>query len=284
MNKRADIAAFFAMAAFWGLNYPMLKIAFYYEPPLFVLVFRILYALAGALIVFRKHLTLPKTLKENLILLAISVFNISLFMGLWFVGEESVSASLSSVLVYSYPLFNVLGSAIFLRDRAKPVALIGLLFGFFGLFVISDSNFTAGYSDGIILLIGSAVSWAAGTIIFKKYTRSINVATVNVFQYVYALPVILLFSTVFEYNSIKPVGLQFLGVTAYIGILGTGIAYFIYLHLFRNYNISSISSYFFAVPAISILFSAIILSERLSVLSYIGFGIISIGIYLSSRK
>ncbi|MCL4343114.1 MAG: DMT family transporter [Candidatus Thermoplasmatota archaeon] len=284
MGREYDTAAFLAMAVFWGLNYPMLKIAFAYEPPLFVLLFRVIFALGGALVVFRKQLVFPKGRRENAVLFLISSFNITLFMGLWFIGEESVSAALSSILVYSYPLFNVLGSAIFLGDRPPGISIAGLILGFIGLIIISGSNFTSAYSAGIVLLLGSAVCWAAGTIIFKKYAKGMGVATVNVFQYVYALPVLLIVSLIFEGNAISSPGLPFLSVTAYIGILGTAIAYFIYLHLFRNYSVSSISSFFFAVPAISIVLSSLILSENLSMITYGGFAVISLGIFLSSRR
>ncbi|MEM3812228.1 MAG: DMT family transporter, partial [Thermoplasmata archaeon] len=70
----------------------------------------------------------------------------------------------------------------------------------------------------------------------------------------------------------------------YMGVLGTGVAYFIYFYLYRKYNLSSISSYFFIVPALSILFAYLILGEVESYLTYIGFLLVAIGIYFSSKN
>lgn len=283
MSEEKDIIAFFMLALFWGLNYPMLKIAFLYEPPLFTLLFRIIFAMISAVIIFWKSLTFPRTFRAHGIMFSVSMLNITLFMGLWFIGESYVSASLSSILVYSYPLFNVLLSTLFLKDRPSGMGIAGLLAGFFGLFLISDSNFTGGLAAGIILLILSALSWAAGTVFFKKFARGIPLATVNVFQYVYSLPVMLFLSFALEAHQIVIPTTGFILVTLYIGTLGTAFAYYVYLHLFRRYKVTSISSYFFLVPAVSIVLSAVILRESLSLISYAGFAIISAGIFLSAR-
>ena len=69
-----------------------------------------------------------------------------------------------------------------------------------------------------------------------------------------------------------------------MGVLGTAIAYLIYLYLFRKYSVSSISAMFFTVPALSIVFSFFILNETNTIFTYIGFALISAGIYFSSRK
>ncbi|MCL4314272.1 MAG: DMT family transporter [Candidatus Thermoplasmatota archaeon] len=283
MTERRDISAFAMLAIFWGLNYPMLKVAFYYEPPLFTLLFRIIFAMVFAAIIFWKDIVFPRTLKAHGIMLTVSILNISLFMGLWFIGESYVSASLSSVLVYSYPLFNVLLSSIFLRDRPSGMGIIGLIVGFAGLFIISDSNFTGSLGFGIILLILSAVCWAAGTVFFKRFARDIPLATVNVFQYVYSLPVIMVFAFILEGNRIIALQPGFILVTLYLGTFGTAFAYYLYLHLFRRYRVSSISSYFFLVPAVSIVLSAAILREGLSLVSYAGFAVISVGIFFSAK-
>jgi Integral membrane protein DUF6. len=53
-------------------------------------------------------------------------------MGLWFLGEKSEPASISSILVYTYPIISVLLSVIFLGEKLNLYQILGLFFGFSG--------------------------------------------------------------------------------------------------------------------------------------------------------
>ena len=105
MAKLADGIAFIAMASFWAINYPFVKIALQYEPPMMVLLFRVLFALVFSFAIFFRSMKIPLDLKTHLKIFGFSLLNITIFMGLWFTGEETVSASLSSLIIYSYPYF-----------------------------------------------------------------------------------------------------------------------------------------------------------------------------------
>ena len=64
--------------------------------------------------------------------------------------------------------------------------------------------------------------------------------------------------------------------------MGTAVAYFIFVHLYSKYKASEISGFFFLVPAISLILGYFILGETMSLITYIGFAVIGIGIYLTS--
>ncbi|MCL4335498.1 MAG: DMT family transporter [Candidatus Thermoplasmatota archaeon] len=282
MGKAEEPLLFLAMSSFWGINYVFLKVALNYETPFYTLLFRILFALIFALVFFRSRIAKPAGLSLNLKLFTFSILNITAFMGLWFYGETTVSAGLSSVLVYTYPLFTVLLSRIFLRETITLKIIIGVIVGFAGVVVTFSGAFTSGFNAGAILLILSAIMWAVGTIYYKKNLSRENPWTVNTFQYVYAIPVILVLALVTGRFSVEGFTYEFYLSVLFIGSVGTTFAYFIYLLLYARYKASSISSFFFLVPALSLLFSYLILHEVLSYQTIIGFSIISVGIYLGS--
>jgi Predicted permease, DMT superfamily len=68
-----------------------------------------------------------------------------------------------------------------------------------------------------------------------------------------------------------------------ISIPGTAVAYFAFLHLNRKYGVSTISSFLFLVPALSVVFGIIILKEIPSFYEIIGLILIGIGIFFSAR-
>ncbi len=284
MSKAADAAAFLAMASFWALNYPLVKFVYADQSPLGILFFRLLFAAIFSFLVFWRRITIPRDLKTHLHLAVFGVLNLVFFMGFWFTGESTESSGISSIIVYTYPIISIAFSAIFLREKLTAVRIAGTLLGFMGMVLIFVDQLSIKPGFGLFFLIAAATSWALGTIYFKKYLLSVGNYTVNSMQFLYALPVVLFY--VLATGGFNPAGFnpQFFAVVIYMGSLSTFVAYLIYLHLYSKYSVSSISSYFFAVPALSIVFSYFILGESYTLFTFAGFALISLGIYLSSRQ
>lgn len=283
MSKSIDGLIFLAMASFWALNYPLVKFALLYESPLYLLVFRVLFAAIASFVILAKQIEFPRDLKTHLQIAVVGLLNIVIFMGLWFTGEKTESASLSSILVYTYPLIAMSFSVIFLGERLSGFRALGAVVGFIGMVFIFIDQLVVTPGLGILFLVGGAVSWGAGTVYFKKYLTGKNIPAINSLQFLYSLPFVFLWATLTEKFNFSGFGIQFISIALYMGIFGTAMAYLIYLYLFRKYSVSSISAMFFTVPALSIVFSFFLLSETNSIFIYIGFALISAGIYLSSR-
>lgn len=284
MSKAVDAVAFLAMASSWALNYPLVKFIYAYQPPLAILFFRLLFAAIFSFLVFGRKITFPRDLKTHLHLAVFGILNLVFFMGFWFTGEGTESAGISSIIVYTYPIFSIVFSAVFLREKLTIVRVVGTVLGFLGLVLIFVEQLSINSGMGLVYLIAAAISWAFGTIYFKKYLLNVGNYTVNSLQFVYALPVVLFY--VLATGGFNPSGFnfQFLAVVIYMGSLSTFVAYLIYLHLYSKYSVSSISSYFFAVPALSTIFSYFILGENYTLFTFAGFAFISLGIYFSSRQ
>lgn len=284
MSKAADSLAFLAMASFWALNYPLVKFAYAYQSAMSLLFFRILFAAVFSLIFFWRRINFPRDLKTNLSLFLFGMLNIVFFMGFWFVGENTESSAISSILIYTYPVISIALSAMFLREKLTLLRTMGTALGFVGMILIFVEQLSIKPGIGLFFLIAGALSWATGTVYFKKYLLNVGNFTVNTLQFLYTLPVVFIYdisTRAINFGTISP---QFLVIVLYMGSLSTSVAYYIYLHLYSKYTVSSISSFFFAVPALSIVFSYFILKENSTLFTYFGFALISIGIYLSSRQ
>ncbi len=129
MEKYAEYPLFLAMASFWGLNYIMVKFALVYDGPFSILLYRVVLGAAFSIILFRKQLHFPRGLKEHGKFFVLSLFNISGFMGLWFLGETTVNASMTSIIIYSYPLIVTVISFFVLHEEAKFYNIIGTITG-----------------------------------------------------------------------------------------------------------------------------------------------------------
>jgi len=279
-TRALDVILFLVMASAWALNYPLLKFALYYEPPMVALLFRILF---GAIFSIPFSYSTLKLLRSigALNLFLMSIFNISIFMSLWFIGERTETSSISSILVYTYPIVSVLFSGLFLQEKLSSGKLLGIAIGFAGVVIIFLHQLSIEYNVGLFLLIGSSISWATGTIYYKKYLKNADMGAVNTYQFLFSLPVVLFVSLI--YGGFKPLTLNFILITLYMGAIGSSLAYFIYWSLIKKYRVSHVSPYLFAVPALSILFSTFLTRETMSITNIGGFALIAVGIFVSSR-
>ena len=282
MASVKDAAAFLAMASMWALNYPLVKIALLYEGPLYVLLFRVGLGAVISLVIAGGIKNAPRGFRDNFAIMITGLLNSALFMGFWFLGERTESASISSIIIYTFPIINIVLSYLVLSEKLTAFRAIGTAVGFAGMIVIFVEQLRISLNIGIVYLSLAAITWSASAVIYKKYLRGRNVRAVNAMQFVYAMPFVLLWALFGERFNISGLNFEFVSTILYMGIFGTAVSYLFYFHLTRKYEVSQISGFFFAVPAISVLLSFLILHETSSSYTYAGFALISAGVFISS--
>ena len=283
MSSVRDAVYFMAMATMWALNYPLLKIALQYEAPLFVLLFRVAFGALFSLVIIGGFRNIPRGLGDNLLVMVTGLLNSALFMGFWFLGENTEPASISSIIIYTFPIMNVVLSYFFLKERVTGTRIAGVVTGFAGMFIIFAEQLSLSLNAGLIYLVLAAFVWSVSAVIYKKYLVGRSVGGVNALQFAYSVPFVLLWAAVSEKFSVSGINLTFILIAVYMGLFGSAFAYLIYFQLMRKYDVTRISGMFFLVPAVSVVLSYALLGETNSIYTYFGFGLISLGIFIGSR-
>lgn len=284
MSRRNDIILFVVMVSFWALNFILVKFALNYVNSFTLLFYRTLISLLGILIIFNRKLRFRIRREEILPLFILSMLNVFIFMELWFIAETSISSSLSAILIYTYPVISTLFSIIFLKESYNRHVLLGILLGFAGVTVIFFHGLISGIGIGVVIAFLASVSWATGTIYYKKYLGKIDRETTNFYQFAFAIVPSLLVAGAFQPNiTIFEPNAVFLVIVLIIGFPGTAIAYYAFLHLNREYRVSTISSFLFLVPALSVILSFVILDEIPSIYEMGGLLLVSVGIIFSAK-
>ncbi|MDH2906052.1 MAG: DMT family transporter [Methanomassiliicoccales archaeon] len=284
MASVKDVAAFLAMATMWALNYPLVKIALLYEGPLYILLFRLAIGALFSIAIAGGFKHVPRGLRDNALIMITGLLNSALFMGFWFLGERTESAAISSIIIYTFPIINIILSYVFLKENLTAARAVGTVVGFAGMVVIFLEQLRVGVNEGLLYLSLAAVVWSASAMVYKKYLNGRNVSAVNAMQFVYAVPFVFFWAVLGEKFNPKGLDYMFLGTMLYMGLFGSAISYLLYFHLTRKYDVSLISGFFFVVPAISVLLSFLILHETSSIFTYAGFGLISVGIFIGSYR
>ncbi len=262
----------------WSFAFVASKIGVTDCPPLILLTARC--SLAGILILGISALRGDRwslSWRDVLVFAALGVANNALFLGLGYVGLQTVSAGLGGLIVSATAL--LLGEAL---NRRK---VAGLLLGIAGVGLIVWHRMSVGTDSlhGILFLLASLASIVAGTILFKllapKGSLWIGNGVQNLAAGIVLLPIAFTFSDV---GDIVP-SARLLGAFAFLVLGGSILASLLWFHLLKVCGATAASAYHFLMPPLGMLFAWIVLGEHVEARDLMGIVPVALGIYLVTR-
>lgn len=274
-----------ALVVMWGVSWPLYKIALDYTPPVLFAGMRCL--LGGLLLVLY---ALPRfraiRWKQTWYIYVIAgLFNAVLFFSLQTIGLEYMASGLFSVIVYLQPVLVGIFAWVWLGENMSLLKITGLVLGFIGVACISLESMSGQISViGILLALGSALSWAFGTIYTKKVGSKTDFVWLVALQFFIGGVITTVFGMGIEdWTSISPWHAGYLAGLLYGGIFGVAIAWLFYFGLVNAGEASKVASFTFIVPMISVLAGTIFLNEPFTFNLLLGILFIVFAIYLVNR-
>ncbi|MBR5267786.1 MAG: DMT family transporter [Lachnospiraceae bacterium] len=222
-------------------------------------------------VVSKKALDIP-AIKKNLKLLILSGVAIGVNWILLFESYKYIPVSTATLCYYLSPVFVTLASPIVLKEKLTGTKLACVGAALFGMALISgvfQGGAEGGQFTGILLACGAAVLYAT-VVLLNKFIKDIPANDCTVMQLgtiaVVLLPYVLLTENV---GAIvwEPTHVAML---VFVGILHTGIAYKLYFGAVPYVEGQTIALVSYVDPVITIILSAIILGEPLTVYSIAG--------------
>ncbi|MET3318920.1 UNVERIFIED_ORG: drug/metabolite transporter (DMT)-like permease [Peribacillus simplex] len=269
----------------WGVNWPLSKMALNYTPPILFAGTR---TILGGLILLifalprYKKLRFKKTWHFYLISASL---NIILFYGLQTVGLGFAPAGLFSAIVFIEPVLLGVFCWIWLGESMYGLKIIGLILGFAGVAIISAGGFTGNVSAiGIILALGSALSWGLGTVFIKKTGDRVDSIWMVTLQLIMGGMFLLsVGSSVESWSNIRW-ELPFIINLLFISIFVIAFGWLAFFTLVGSGEASKVGSFTFLIPLIAILCSSFMLHEKITLNLLVGLLFILISILFVNIK
>ena len=159
------------MTVFWGINFPIMKLALAEIEPW---TFRVICLSAGAAGLFAiariagQNLAAPRRDWPMLVLL--SFLNITCWHLLSAYGISLMAAGKASILAYTMPLWAVVFAWIILGERMTATRVAGLALGMAGMAVLIGDEWSRVQSApaGALCIVGAAICWGLGTSVLKR--------------------------------------------------------------------------------------------------------------------
>jgi len=261
----------------WGLAWPAMKIALGEVSPW---SFRLVGYVVGTGLMFAlvrlkgRSAVLPAG-PARLHVIA-SAFLTVLGFGLFSTFAQLTGMTSRVVIVaYSMPVWASLMGWLVLGERLNVVTILALVMCIGGLGVLIYPAAASGTALGLLLALASALSWAAGTIYLKWARIKGDVIAVTAWQLLVSLIVIVACLPVFEgVPHLWPLSPLALACLAYQGLIGTGLAYFMWFDVVGRLPAATASLGTLLVPVVGIVSAVLVLGDRPTAADAVGFALI----------
>ncbi len=222
--------------------------------------------------VTRKMLDVP-AIKKNLKLLILSGIAIGVNWILLFESYKYIPVSTATLCYYLSPVFVTLASPIVLKEKLTGTKLACVGAALLGMVLISgvlqgDAG-AGGQFTGILLASGAAVLYAC-VVLINKFIRDIPSNDCTVMQLGTVAVVLLPYVLLTENLGAIDWNLSYLALLVFVGIVHTGIAYKLYFGAVPFVEGQTIALLSYVDPVITIILSAIVLGEPLTIYSIAG--------------
>ena len=207
-------------------------------------------------------------------------FAVSLALWAWSLTQTSVANS--TLLNNMMPIFTTLGGWLIFRQQFSPRFLIGMAVAILGAILIGFEDFHGtnqnliGDLAALLAAMFSAISILTIEQLRARFSTSIVMQWTSLAGGIFLLPLVFLTE-----DRLLPIS-----YTGWWAIIGLGLVSQVIGQGLLTYSLAKFSSGFVAVsmlaiPVIAAILALLIFSEQLSLLNWLAFGIVLLGIYLA---
>ncbi|QHD02373.1 EamA family transporter [Pseudomonas sp. S04] len=244
----------------WGTTWLGIKIAVESVPPLTAagLRFLIAFPLFLSFAAWRREpLLFPKGSRWFFLFVTLTYFSLPYYLLNY--GEMHVSSGLTALLFSCMPVFILVFSALFLREKIYASQVLGIAIGFASLFmIIRSQGLHLDHAElfGVLAILTAAILHALCYVVTKKHGSAISVITYN------TLPIgiagLLLFVTglAVETPAFAAISARSWGALLYLGLVASVGGFIVYFILLKRLSPIILSFVFIIFPVFAVMIGA----------------------------
>ncbi|MEA4875795.1 DMT family transporter [Anaerorhabdus sp.] len=288
MNKSRGHFYAILTICIWATTFVSTKILLADFKPIEILFIRFLIGFVALIIIYPKRL--PHTTKsQEYYFIAAGCTGICLYYLLENIALTYTSASNVGVLISVAPFFTGLLSIVFFKEEKMSLNFIlGFIIAMAGISLISfNGNKVEVNLVGDLLALIAAFLWAIYSLLIKKIStfgyHTIG-TTRRIFFYglLIMIPALFLFNFQFDLDAItRPINLFNI---LYLGLGASALCFITWNFSVKILGPLKTSVYIYLVPILTMITSAIILHEEITIYSLFGMLLTLFGLLLSEKK
>lgn len=229
-----------------------------------------------------------EVLKKNLSILIFSGVALGINWILLFESYKNTTISNATLSYYMAPIIIVILCAVILKEKITYKKILCIVAAMVGLFLILKNGNTVnlqGYNHmkGIIFGLSAAMFYAS-VVVLNKFIKDLSGFKATIIQLLVSSMVILPITLLTVTLEIRTVSIKSFILLAIVGILHTGIAYFLYFSSIKNIEGQSIAILSYIDPIFALTISWVLLGESMNIIQICGGLLILFSAYLSEHN
>ena len=222
--------------------------------------------------------------KDYLIIFALGVIGIFLYDLFFYLGINAMQASQAFIINYLWPIMTVLFACIILREKFTIRKIIAIIISFIGVIIVSSNGNLLSIEKsslmGTIYCLLAALLYGLFSVLNKK--QNYNKYT-SMMLFYFNSTIISLIYVIATKRFFVPELSQTLGLL-WIGMFTSAIAYTSWALALAKGDTARISNIAYLTPFISLVWTGIVLKEKISFYSVLGLVIIVLGIFIQMKN
>lgn len=282
---------FYALAAmlFWGMSFVWTSKLLVHFQPVTIIFIRLMISSVFLFLLMILTGRLERIRHEDyLILLSSAVFNPFLyFLGENF-GVKLTSATISSVIIATIPVFSPIVAWLTFREKISRLNIFGIFVSFTGVAVmLATRNLSlTGEGKGVLYLFGAVFSSLIFSVFLKRLTQTYSPLTIVAWQNILGAMMFLPVFLVFERNRLGQVSItsDIVSSFLFLSVFASSLAFVFFARTVKEIGISKANIYSNLIPVFTAFFSYFLLSEAFTLQKAAGIVLVIGGVYLSERN
>lgn len=290
MGKWKALIMILGAVLMWSASYPLIKIALLDVPPVLLGSLRHLIFIPMFIMIFLNQgkNAFVHSRKNWLVFTGIGVFAIALPNIFQNIGMKYTTASLSSIIQSSGPVFTIALAVIFLGESLNIRKVSGAFIALTGtVMLVGGGSFCFAGSTfyGNILLLLSAVSYSISGIITKKALEKISPFTILSFEIMIGF-IFLIITSIFMENVavMSAFPLRTWIIILLLALFPSFVASWLWYKVLISTELSKLSIFIYLMPVFAVLFSYIIIGEVIDVYTVFFAALIIGGVVLAQKS
>ncbi|MFM0226600.1 DMT family transporter [Paraburkholderia dipogonis] len=240
----------------WGTTWLGIKIAVESAPPLtsaglrFLIAFPLFLAFA---LIRKESLFFPREKIGFFIFVTLGYFSVPYYLLNY--GEMHVASGLTALLFSSMPVFILIFSALFLREKIYLSQFIGIAVGFGSLFmIVKTQGMHMDHAElfGVLAILAAAIMHALCYVITKRQGALISVITFNTLPIGIAGLMLFIAGTLLEHPRLSEITLRSWSALTYLGLAASVGGFIVYFFLLKRLSPVILSFVFIVFPVFAV--------------------------------
>ncbi|MDO9027433.1 MAG: DMT family transporter [Candidatus Roizmanbacteria bacterium] len=286
-NRYKAFLAVLILSIIWGINTPLIKFSLKVIPPFTFAFIRFFLAFILILPIFLR--SKPKFKKQDLQLVWLSLlatFSIILFV----LGIRFTLASVGQVIYSFQPIVVAIISYFLLKEKIGIKKIFGIIIGFIGVYLVIYLPFSYVSKSallGNLMIFIACLSYSYYVVLSKKFSQKYSPLWLTI-AFIFTTIIVSLFLSFSELRLISVwsgnISASIIWAIIYTVIMGTILAFFFQQYVIKIGSplIASLNQYI--TPAVTMVFSSMILGEKFSLFLIFGTVVTLFGAWMVTRE